>query len=75
MNCCLQLYNMIHRLHLKLGAEGPRYEKQKNISTDRYQFFVVSSLYSRVLFVSVFPDAVVANVHHVAVVVFRVAHC
>lgn len=46
MNCCLQLYNMIHRLHLKLGAEGPRHEKQKNISTDRYQFFVVSSLCS-----------------------------
>lgn len=71
MNCCLQLYNMIHRLHLKL-VQRPRYEKQKNISTDRYQFFVVS-LYSE-LFVSVFPDAVVANVHHVAVVVLRVAH-
>ena len=55
---------------------------QKNISTDQYQFFVVS-LYSELrvhphrtqeLRVSVFPNAVVADVHHVAVVVLRVAH-
>ena len=45
---------------------------QKNISTDQYQFFVVR-LYPE-LRVSIFPDAVVADVHHVAVVVLRVAH-
>ena len=69
MNSCLQLYNMIHRPHLKLGAGASDTE---NISTDQYQFFVVT-LYSE-LCVSVLSDAVVADVHHVAVVVLRVAH-
>ena len=66
---CLQLYIMIQRPHLLKTQLQLETEK---ISDDPYQFFV-ASLYSN-LFVSIFPDAVVTNIHHVALVVLGHAH-